>query len=403
MGLLFLFPLVIITILYTVIGIALWKSSRNQMTAASAAPSESSSTSGLLVQQDGGGGGGLLGGKHRRRHRGTSCKEILCCSFNCFQLSGGSSRRDGTRTKELKNTNGESDAGAGNGTGRSSLEFRSLRPPAPTHSSPYSSQREFQTRISTNEPIVVVKFEDAEKASFHRRHLSHRGSKKQHCQIVMNASNYSSSANNGEGIRNNRRCEEGSKPVSSIGGCGGGGGSGRNDNDAEIISVVTYAGKCYDETSLQHQPELGGPGTLPISSSSSQNPQVPGKVRRMRVLRGVNYGTKALEARRKIIKMLIIIVVTFAVCNLPFHGRKIWQNWSESYDGTSTFSVILTQVTTIIRYANSAINPLLYAFMSAKFRQSLADLLGCRLRRSFRGTRNFSVRSTNVIPLSTAA
>lgn len=34
-----------------------------------------------------------------------------------------------------------------------------------------------------------------------------------------------------------------------------------------------------------------------------------------------------LRARRGVIRMLIVVVLTFAICNLPFHARKIWQYW----------------------------------------------------------------------------
>ena len=34
-----------------------------------------------------------------------------------------------------------------------------------------------------------------------------------------------------------------------------------------------------------------------------------------------------LRARRGVIRMLIIVVLTFALCNLPLHARKMWQYW----------------------------------------------------------------------------
>lgn len=34
-----------------------------------------------------------------------------------------------------------------------------------------------------------------------------------------------------------------------------------------------------------------------------------------------------LRARRGVIRMLIVVVLTFALCNLPIHARKIWQYW----------------------------------------------------------------------------
>lgn len=34
-----------------------------------------------------------------------------------------------------------------------------------------------------------------------------------------------------------------------------------------------------------------------------------------------------LLARRGVIRMLVIVVLTFAGCNLPLHARKMWQYW----------------------------------------------------------------------------
>lgn len=34
-----------------------------------------------------------------------------------------------------------------------------------------------------------------------------------------------------------------------------------------------------------------------------------------------------LRARRGVVRMLIVVVLTFALCNLPLHARKMWQYW----------------------------------------------------------------------------
>ena len=34
-----------------------------------------------------------------------------------------------------------------------------------------------------------------------------------------------------------------------------------------------------------------------------------------------------LRARRGVVRMLMVVVLTFALCNLPLHARKMWQNW----------------------------------------------------------------------------
>lgn len=134
-------------------------------------------------------------------------------------------------------------------------------------------------------------------------------------------------------------------------------------------------------------------------------PSVPKRVKRMRIVRSSKYGTSALQSRRRIIRMLIVVVLAFAICHLPFHARKVWQYWSPKwaqYQGGSVFSTLFTPITFLIMYANSAINPLLYAFMSKKFRMSFKDLLCCKMRHSLRISRNASVRSTHAVALSQA-
>ncbi|XP_046961919.1 trissin receptor-like [Vanessa cardui] len=99
-----------------------------------------------------------------------------------------------------------------------------------------------------------------------------------------------------------------------------------------------------------------------------------------------------LRARRGVVRMLIVVVLTFAICNLPFHARKMWQYWSSGYQGTSDFSALLTPLTFLITYFNSGINPLLYAFLSKNFRKGMRELLFC----NFPGKR----KSDNLILLN---
>ncbi|KAJ9582929.1 hypothetical protein L9F63_022732, partial [Diploptera punctata] len=92
-----------------------------------------------------------------------------------------------------------------------------------------------------------------------------------------------------------------------------------------------------------------------------------------------------LRARRGVIRMLIVVVLTFALCNLPYHARKMWQYWSPDYVGGSTFSSLFTPLTFLVTYFNSGVNPLLYAFMSRNFRKGMRELLCCSLRGGGRG------------------
>lgn len=82
-----------------------------------------------------------------------------------------------------------------------------------------------------------------------------------------------------------------------------------------------------------------------------------------------------LHARRGVVRMLIAMVLTFAVCNLPLHARKMWQYWSPTYRGDTPFSAVLTLLSFLSSYVNAAVDPLLYAFMSRNFRRGTRELL----------------------------
>ncbi|XP_037959211.1 trissin receptor [Teleopsis dalmanni] len=87
--------------------------------------------------------------------------------------------------------------------------------------------------------------------------------------------------------------------------------------------------------------------------------------------------SNVLRARRGVVRMLIIFVLTFALCNLPYHARKMWQYWSRSYRGDSNFNALLTPLTFLVTYFNSGVNPLLYAFLSRNFRKGMKELCMC--------------------------
>ncbi|EZA55895.1 Cholecystokinin receptor [Ooceraea biroi] len=80
-------------------------------------------------------------------------------------------------------------------------------------------------------------------------------------------------------------------------------------------------------------------------------------------------------------RMLIAVVMMFAVCNFPQQARIIWRHWGSSYESTSDFSTLLTVSTFLISYMNSCMNPLLYAFLSRNFRKGMRELLRCRTAR----------------------
>ena len=97
--------------------------------------------------------------------------------------------------------------------------------------------------------------------------------------------------------------------------------------------------------------------------------------------RGRQVVQNALMARRRVIRLLIAIIATFAVCVLPHHVRLMWQ----SVCGINPYNpshVLMPPVTLLIFFMNSALNPILYAFLSDNFRKSLLGI--CDTNRSAR-------------------
>ena len=114
-------------------------------------------------------------------------------------------------------------------------------------------------------------------------------------------------------------------------------------------------------------------------NSTRQSPRKSPK--RLSTAKNLRSGHDALKSRQTVVRMLIVIVVTFAMCNFPFHLRKMFQYWWPNYDYVSVYSTLATPLTHLIMYANCAINPIIYAFMSKTFRSSFKDLLCCRLKK----------------------
>ncbi|KAK9686237.1 7 transmembrane receptor (rhodopsin family) [Popillia japonica] len=94
-----------------------------------------------------------------------------------------------------------------------------------------------------------------------------------------------------------------------------------------------------------------------------------------------NSNTKGqLKSRKKAAKMLVSVVIMFAICYFPVHLHNVLRiavRLSNS-DGNRIFSFISHWLC----YANSAMNPLIYNFMSGKFRKEFKRSYECCCRSS---------------------
>ncbi|CAH3030596.1 unnamed protein product [Porites evermanni] len=89
----------------------------------------------------------------------------------------------------------------------------------------------------------------------------------------------------------------------------------------------------------------------------------------------------ATRARKSVIRMLVIVVVLFLVCWLPFHVMTLYQNFKpESARQIVFFQVFMFSLW--LMFSNSCCNPIVYAVFNRNYRREFGRLLRCQTRGS---------------------
>ena len=83
----------------------------------------------------------------------------------------------------------------------------------------------------------------------------------------------------------------------------------------------------------------------------------------------------AEKSKRKVVRLLVIICVTFAVCWFPVYVNHYF--WYVRPDLPNTLPVEVQLVFSWLAHANSAINPCLYILLNSKFRKELFATIAC--------------------------
>ncbi|XP_030074053.1 apelin receptor B [Microcaecilia unicolor] len=89
------------------------------------------------------------------------------------------------------------------------------------------------------------------------------------------------------------------------------------------------------------------------------------------------------QKKKRLLKIIVTLVVVFAVCWLPFHLLKTIYFLSELevVDISCTFQSLILRLhpyATCLAYINSCLNPFLYAFFDLRFRSQCFFLLGLK-------------------------
>jgi hypothetical protein len=98
---------------------------------------------------------------------------------------------------------------------------------------------------------------------------------------------------------------------------------------------------------------------------------------------------KNQENKKRVTRMIVAVIIVFAVCWTPLHIVLVLKAFGKYYDHLYEGLVILNILAQCLAYSNSCLNPLLYAFFSPNFRAAFVQALS---RSSFRNGRDLNSR-----------
>lgn len=92
----------------------------------------------------------------------------------------------------------------------------------------------------------------------------------------------------------------------------------------------------------------------------------------------ITVNTKQLESKRNIVRMLIIIVITFFISWAPFHVQRIIFIYGKHWPNYSIINENLFAIAGLFYYLSCTINPIIYNAMSTRYRTAFRQTFCCK-------------------------
>lgn len=90
---------------------------------------------------------------------------------------------------------------------------------------------------------------------------------------------------------------------------------------------------------------------------------------------GGNQSAESVRAKKRVTRMVVIVIVIFAICWLPIQVIFFWDTFGQRQRNFTQATILVSA--NCLAYMNSCVNPILYAFLSDNFRRSFRKLLCC--------------------------
>ncbi|XP_071039585.1 somatostatin receptor type 2-like [Parasteatoda tepidariorum] len=94
-----------------------------------------------------------------------------------------------------------------------------------------------------------------------------------------------------------------------------------------------------------------------------------------------NKSKEKKKTHRKVTYLVLTVITVYILCWLPYWSAQLWLTFIPPDSGQNTFTFTMMLLTQCLSYANSAVNPILYAFLSDNFKKSFAKAFTCASRR----------------------
>ncbi|XP_065501089.1 galanin receptor 2b-like [Caloenas nicobarica] len=105
--------------------------------------------------------------------------------------------------------------------------------------------------------------------------------------------------------------------------------------------------------------------------------------------------SESKKAKRKVTKMIIIVTILFCLCWLPYHVVILRYLYGDFPFNQATYAFRL--LSHCMAYANSCLNPIVYALVSKHFRKGFKKVFSCLLRKKHRNKVHV-VHAAHIVP-----
>lgn len=98
---------------------------------------------------------------------------------------------------------------------------------------------------------------------------------------------------------------------------------------------------------------------------------------KLRTVGPKNRSKEKKRSHRKVTYLVLTVITVYVMCWLPYWVGQVYITFLPPSHSNSSLSLTFMLLTGCLSYANSAINPILYAFLSENFKKSFAKAFTC--------------------------